>query len=240
MAIVFSLVIPTYNEATSIGKVCQEIVSVLDKVPYDFEIIVVDDNSPDGTWKIVEDLAKQNSKIKLLRRMQERGLGSAVVSGWKVAQGEILGVLDGDLQHPPEVLEEMIRQISNHQEIDIVVASRYIAGGKILDKNPWRILKSRLAIFLGSVLIPGIFRLVKDSMSGYFVLRRKVIEGKPLAPIGYKILLEVLAVGNYRKVYELPYTFALRAGGRTKCSWKQQVISLIHFIRLAGIKNGNF
>ncbi|MCX5699019.1 MAG: polyprenol monophosphomannose synthase [Candidatus Omnitrophica bacterium] len=232
MPLKFSLVIPTYNEAVNIAKLCRKIINVLDRISLDFEIIIVDDNSPDGTWRIAEDLAKQDLRIKLVRRMRARGLGSAVVSGWEVSQGEILGVMDADLQHPPEILEEMLNQIFNHQEIDIVVASRYAAGGGIENSSFWQILRPQLAIFLGAIFVPKIFKSVKDPMSGYFILRKKVISGIQLRPLGYKILLEVLAMGSYKKVYELPYSFAVREAGRTKSGWKQYFIFLLQLIKL--------
>ncbi|MFH1459355.1 MAG: glycosyltransferase [Candidatus Omnitrophota bacterium] len=149
MAIKLSPAIPTYNEAASIIRLCQKLIDVLSALSLDFEIIIVDDNSPDGTWRVVEDLAKQNLRIKLIRRMRARGLASAVVSGWEVSQGEILGVIDGDLQHPPEILEEMLDRIIKHQEIDIVVASRHVEGGWFLSRSFWTILRSRLGIFQG-------------------------------------------------------------------------------------------
>ena len=227
-----SLVIPTYNEAVNIAKLCLKIINILDRISLDFEIIIVDDNSPDGTWKIVEELAKQDLRIKLVRRMCSKGLASAVVDGWEVSQGGILGVIDADLQHPPEILEKMTSQIFNHQEIDIVIASRYVAGGGILNRSFWQIFRSRIAIFLGIIFVPKIFKSVKDPLSGYFLMRKEVISAKQLRPMGYKILLEVLAMGNYRKVYELPYFFALREGGKTKAGWQQYFISLIYLIKL--------
>ncbi|MFH0917594.1 MAG: glycosyltransferase, partial [Candidatus Omnitrophota bacterium] len=207
MAIKLSLVIPTYNEALNIAELCQKIINVLEGMALDFEIIIVDDDSPDGTWRIADDLAKQDLRIKLIRRMSDRGLGSAVVSGWAVSRGGILGVMDADLQHPPEILEVMISQMINCQEIDIVVASRYVAKGGVLNKSFWQTFRSQLAILLGLILAPRIFKLVKDPMSGYFILRKEVIFGKQLSPRGYKILLEVLAMGSYRKVCEVPFIF---------------------------------
>ncbi|PIQ86254.1 MAG: hypothetical protein COV73_04850 [Candidatus Omnitrophica bacterium CG11_big_fil_rev_8_21_14_0_20_43_6] len=180
MAPKLSLVIPTYNEALNIAKLCQKIINVLERMALDFEIIIVDDDSPDGTWRIADELAKQDLRIKLIRRMCARGLGSAVVRGWAVSRGEILGVIDADLQHPPEILEEMMSQVINHQEIDIVVASRYVSGGGVLDKRFLQILKSQSAIFLGRIFMPKIFKLVKDPLSGYFILRRKVIAARHL------------------------------------------------------------
>jgi len=232
MPLKFSLVIPTYNEAANIAKLCRQIINVLERISLDFEIIIVDDNSPDGTWRIAQDLARQDLRIKLLRRLRSRGLGSAVVSGWEISQGEILGVIDADLQHPPEILEGMINQVFNHQEIDIVVASRFVAAGGIENKSFWQILRPRLAIFLGLIFVPKIFKSVKDPLSGYFILRKRVISGIQLRPLGYKILLEVLAIGSYGKVYELPYIFAVREAGRTKAGWKQYFIFLLQLIKL--------
>jgi len=227
-----SLVIPTYNEAINIAKLCQTVVSILDEISFDFEIIVVDDNSPDATWKIVENLTKYDARVKLVRRMHERGLASAVVSGWKVSQGEFLGVIDADLQHPPGMLKEMVSQLVKDREIDILVASRYVAGGKFLSKSLWQNFRSQLAIFLGLIFLPKIFRSIRDPLSGYFILRKEVIADKHLKPMGYKILLDVLAKGHYKKVYELPYAFGIREGGRTKADWKQYFIFLFQLIKL--------
>jgi dolichol-phosphate mannosyltransferase len=234
MAIKLSLVIPTYNEAVNITRFCQKLIDVLSALSLDFEIIIVDDDSPDLTWRVAEGLAMQEARIKVIRRMRLRGLASAVVSGWKSCQGEILGVIDADLQHPVEVLAVMINEIFNHQEIDIVVASRYIPGGGISKNNFWQKSRSHLAILLGFIFAPKIFKSVKDPMSGYFILRKEVIAGKELRPMGYKILLEILAMGSYRKVCEVPYIFAARQGGGTKADWKQYLSYLLHLITLRG------
>ena len=232
MPVKFSLVVPTYNEETNIRELCRKITNVLDALPIDSEIIIVDDNSPDGTWRAAQDLAKQDKRLKVVRRISQRGLASAVVCGWAASEGEILGVIDADLQHPPEILAKMINKILNDNEVDIVVASRYIAGGGISKNNFWQTLRSQLAIFLGFIFVPRIFKSVKDSMSGYFILRKKVISGKQFRPMGYKILLEVLAIGNYRKVCEIPYNFAVRQGGETKTDWKQCLFYLLNLITL--------
>jgi dolichol-phosphate mannosyltransferase len=237
MPINFSLVIPTYNEEKNLEDLCCQIFSVLDRLHFNFEIIIVDDNSPDQTWRVAEDLAKQDRRIKIIRRMHDRGLASAVVLGWASCQGEILGVIDGDMQHPPAVLTGMLNKILNNLEIDIVVASRYINGGMVLNRRLWQTFKSKLAIFLGKMLVPRIFTLIKDPLSGYFILRRKVIEGKKLSPIGFKVLLEVLAKGEYKKVIELPYIFNIRKKGRSKAGLWQFFISLLHFIKISDKKH---
>lgn len=236
MAIKLSLVIPTYNEAANISCLCQRIIDCLSRLPIDFEIIIVDDDSPDLTWKVAEGLSGRWAKIKVIRRMHSRGLAQAVVEGWMVAQGEILGVLDADLQHPPEILFEMINQLMDQAGVDIVIASRYVPGGGSLSLSLGQALRSRLAIFSGFIFFPRIFKLVKDPMSGYFILRKEVITGKFLKPLGYKILLEVLAAGNYRKVLEVPFVFAARQSGQTKASLKQCLLSLLHLVRLKSRK----
>ncbi len=217
----FSLVIPTCNEAASIELLCRKITGILDQRLLPFEIIVVDDNSVDCTWRIVEHLAKQDPRIKLLRRIGTKGLASAVASGWQVAEGEILGAMDGDLQHPPEILEAMIDKISTDSQVDIVVASRYVVNGGILKRDFRTVFRSRFAILLGRLLLPGIFKFVRDPLSGCFLMRKEVIAAQRLMPLGYKILLEVLAVGNYRNLCELPYMFAPRSEGKTKAGWQQ-------------------
>ncbi|MCX5694532.1 MAG: glycosyltransferase [Candidatus Omnitrophica bacterium] len=232
MAINLSLVIPTYNEADNITELCCKLIKVLSGLPSNFEIIIIDDDSPDLTWKVAEELAKQEARIKVIRRIRARGLAQAVLSGWKNSQGDILGVMDADLQHPPEVLEVMFNKIISNPEVDIVVASRYVTGGGFLNRNPWQIFRSRLAIFLGKIFVPRIFKLVKDPLSGYFLLHRRVIEVKQLVPIGYKILFEVLAKGSYRNVLEVPYYQAERKKGKSKADWRQYLLSLIHFNRL--------
>lgn len=232
MAAKFSLVIPTYNEAANIADLCRKIITVLSSQSLAFEVIIVDDDSPDETWKIAEDLAKSESKIKVIRRLSDRGLATAVITGWAKSEGDIIGVIDGDLQHPPEILKLMLADITRDNEVDIVVASRYVSGGGVSEWNIWRRLVSCFATFLSGFFIPRVFRIVKDPMSGYFILRKSVISGRNLTPIGYKILLEVLVKGDYRKVLEVPYIFREREEGGSKADIKQYFISLIHFIKL--------
>ncbi|MDD5129886.1 MAG: polyprenol monophosphomannose synthase [Candidatus Omnitrophica bacterium] len=232
MAIKLSLVIPTYNEAANIAVLCQKLINVLNTFPFNCEIIVVDDDSPDSTYKIVEELALQDARIKVFRRTAVRGLAQAVVYGWNNCRGEIIGVMDGDLQHPAELLKTMLNQMLSGQEIDIVIASRYVAGGGILVNSLWQKIRSALAIFLGSIFLPEIFKSVKDPMSGYFILRKEVIAGRKLDPLGYKILLEVLVIGKYRKIAEVPYLFGRRLAGVTKAGLKECLFYLAHLLRL--------
>lgn len=232
MAFKFSLVVPTYNEVENIEELCRQLIGVLNPLQLEFEIIIVDDDSPDGTWRIAQNLAKEDPRIKVIYRVSEKGLATAVISGWAKADGEVLGVIDADLQHPPEVLRTMLSRIVSDNDIDIVVASRYIEGGGVSNWSFLRIYVSRLATFLSSIFIPRAFKKVKDPMSGCFILKRNVIKDTILNPIGYKILLEVLVKGDYKKIVEVPYIFKERKKGGSKAGIKQYIISLVHFIRL--------
>ncbi len=228
----FSLVVPAYNERAQIITVCRKIISTLEKVPIEFEIIVVDDNSPDFTWKLVQRLAETDKRIKLIRRKTKKGLASAIISGWFIAKGDILGVIDADLQHPPNLLSAMLNHMLNNKEIEIVIASRKVSGSHILGWNNHRKFMSQLATLLTKFFIPKIARLVKDPMSGFFILRRKVILGKEIQPLGYKILLEIIVKGHYKKICEIPYVFKARKTGKSKIGFRQCLVSFFHIIKL--------
>jgi len=229
----FSLVIPTYNEAKNIKNLCIHLLEVFSKLGIDFEIIVVDDNSPDGTWQIVQALSQKERAIKLIHRMKERGLGTAVVTGWNEAKGEILGVMDGDFQHPPDTIILMIKQMLGDENIDIIVASRNVKDGGVSKWSIWRRSISWMGTSISYFLLPKILARIKDPMSGYFILRKHVIQDVFLNPIGYKILLEVLARGRYKKIVEVPYFFQEREKGGSKAGLKQYLISFIHFFKLS-------
>lgn len=228
----FSLVIPTYNEAANIESLCNLLVEVLSKNNIDFEVIVVDDNSPDATWKIVQAIAKKDSRISLIRRIGQKGLATAVIAGWKKAKGDILGVMDGDLQQPPETIPLLLNKLNEDALIDIVIASRNIKGAMACRRSAWRRFVSGLGTFFSRLLLPGLLARISDPMSGFFILRKEVIENKVFAPLGYKIILEVLAKGVYRKIAEVPYIFSERKGGGSKSGIKQYLISFIYLLKL--------
>ena len=226
-----SLVIPTYNERPSIVPLIQRTTALLEKSLTEFEIIVVDDDSPDGTWQAVQELVQQNGRLKVIRRLDEKDLTTAVVTGWKAARGNLLGVMDGDLQHPPEVLPVLLKSILNSQA-DIAIASRNVAGGGISEWRPFRKLIALGARFITVLVLPRVVQSVRDPMSGYFLMKRAVIDSVALRPIGYKILLEVLARGKYQTVTEVPYIFDERKNGESKLGPKQCWDFLIHLWRL--------
>lgn len=211
----FSLVVPTYNEEQNLALLIAQITDTLDAYfPAKYEVIIVDDNSPDGTANTALALANQYQQLRLIVRQNERGLASAVIRGWQMARGEVLGVMDGDLQHPSTVLVDLLKAIQNGA--DLALASRYIDGGSLGEWGFLRRLLSSGAKWLGKIILPEILGKVNDPMSGYFVLKREIIAGLLLHPHGYKILLEVLVRGRAGQIVEIPLQFALRQHGQTK------------------------
>jgi dolichol-phosphate mannosyltransferase len=228
----FSLVIPTYNEAANIESLCSLLVEVLSKNNIDFEVIIVDDNSPDQTWRVAQAISENERRINVIRRMHKKGLATAVIAGWKSAKGDILGVMDGDLQQPPETIPFLLSKLSENNQVDIVVASRNIKGAMALRRSAWRSFVSWLGTFMSTLLLPKLLTQVSDPMSGFFILRKDVINNKTLTPLGYKILLEVLAKGRYRKIAEVPYVFAERKKGGSKAGLRQYLLSFFYLLRL--------
>ncbi|MBW4643598.1 MAG: glycosyltransferase [Goleter apudmare HA4340-LM2] len=230
-AILLSLVIPTYKERDNIEKIVYILSLLLDEsIPGEYELIVVDDDSPDRTWEVAQSLMSKYPHLRVMRRQQERGLSSAVVRGWQAARGSILGVIDGDLQHPPEVLGQLLKAVQ--QGADLAVGSRHVEGGGVSSWSVVRRFLSRGAQVLGLVILPGVLGRVTDPMSGYFMVRRQAIAGATLNPVGYKILLEVIGRGKVREIAEVGYVFCERKEGESKVTWKQYVEYIHHLLRL--------
>jgi dolichol-phosphate mannosyltransferase len=230
-SIYLSLVIPTYKERDNIKNVVSILSQLLDEsIPGNYELIVVDDDSPDRTWEIAQSLTQEYPQLRVMRRQQERGLSSAVIRGWQAATGNVLGVIDGDLQHPPEVLMQLLRSVE--QGADLAVASRHVEGGGVSSWSVIRRFLSRGAQLLGLVILPGVLGRVSDPMSGYFMVRRSAIANAKLNPVGYKILLEVIGRGKVDQVAEVGYVFCERKEGESKVTWKQYIDYIHHLVRL--------
>lgn len=226
-----SLAIPTYNEGQNIGPLVERLIALLDSaIPQDYELIVVDDNSPDLTWNRALELQATYPQVRVLRRQDERGLSSAVIRGWQIAQGRILGVIDADLQHPPEVLLGLLEAIQ--QGADLAVGSRHVEGGGVSEWSLARRVLSRGAQTVGLLLLPRVVGRVSDPMSGYFMVRREAIAGPLLNPKGYKILLEVLGRGTIDTIAEVGYVFQERQEGASKVTWRQYIDYIHHLLRL--------
>lgn len=202
-----SLIVPTYNERTNILTLVQRIHKACVAHDIHEEILIIDDNSPDGTAKYAEELAG-TYPIRVLLRTGKRGLSSAVVDGIALAQNNVVGVIDADLSHPPEVIPHLLRMLD---ENDIVVGSRYIGSGGV---EEWTLI--RKIISRGATLLAYPLTKVHDPMSGFFFFHRKLLEGKVLKPKGYKILLEIIVKTGAQKVAEYPYTFQNRVLGSSK------------------------
>jgi dolichol-phosphate mannosyltransferase len=219
--------VPTYNERENIGELINKVENLLCSIS--FEFIIVDDNSPDGTHEVSKNLNVKYGNVRTIKRSRKLGLSSAVSVGFEKTNAKLLAVIDADMQHPPEVLPQMYSKIS--EGYDLVVASRYVDGGGTGDWKFHRMLISRVATTLAHILLPST-RKVKDVMSGCFMLRREVIDGACLNPIGFKILLEILAKCNFNQVAEVPYTFRNRRNGKSNLSPKEMRSYVIHLCNI--------
>ena len=219
-----SLVLPTYNEAANIRALIPALFRALRAARIPAEVIVVDDRSPDGTAAVVRKLQKRYPQLRLVVRT-ERGLSSAVLTGFAAARAPIVGAMDADCSHPPSALPKLFRAI--RAGADVAIGSRLVKGGRIEQFPAHRMLVSRGAALLARPLTP-----VKDPMSGYFLARRSLLRGvrkgpgaraapAPLNPRGFKVLLELLAKTGPRRVAEIPITFRVRAHGHSKLGSRQ-------------------
>ncbi|MFY9779306.1 MAG: polyprenol monophosphomannose synthase [Candidatus Baltobacteraceae bacterium] len=207
----FSIVIPTYNEAGGIERLVTTLDEIFRANGLDGEIVVVDDNSPDGTGAIVDALAGRYP-VRCLHRPGKLGLSSGVIEGWRFARSdsEAVGAMDADFSHDPSILPRMVAAVESGA-YGLAIGSRYVSGGGIRDWPLKRKITSLVAIGLAKPLTP-----VLDITSGYFLVRRSALEGVELDPIGFKIGLEVIAKAHYGKAVEIPYVFTDRTSGTSK------------------------
>jgi dolichol-phosphate mannosyltransferase len=222
----FALVIPTLNEAGNIEPLLNRIHAALEPLSLPFEIVVVDDGSVDGTQQVVANFSASDPRVRLLVRHNQKGLAGAVIHGWKHTDANLLGVMDADLQHPPELLPSLLAAIEGGA--DIAVGSRYVEQTRVQGWNLFRQAVSRVSTW---VTLPFQRKVrVKDPMSGFFALRRECIEGVDLQPQGFKILLEILVRGRIRSAVEIPFQFGLRHAGKSKAD----VAVAFHYFSLLG------
>jgi dolichol-phosphate mannosyltransferase len=202
-----SIILATYNESENIREI---ITAIFTCMPDPVEIIVVDDNSPDQTWRIATEIG--DSRIKVIRRVRARGLASAINRGIIESQGEVIGWMDADLCHPPALIPEMLSTLST---CDVVIGSRYVTGGKD-DRAPSRVLTSRLINQMASLVLG---HGIQDYDSGFILMRRSVLDSVSLTPSGYgAYFIQFIYACCLKglKVVEVPYTFTERTKGVSK------------------------
>lgn len=223
-----SVIVPALNEAENLKQLLPRIHTVLRFRRY--EVIVVDDNSRDGTEDVCCEAAGNGIPVRLIVREQPRdGLSGAVLAGMAAANGEVLVVMDADLQHPPETLPQLIRPLEE-DEADFTLGSRYVPGASSDER--WG-LGRRINSWVATFLARPFAGRTSDPMSGFFALRRQTYLGaQRLTPLGYKIGLELMCKARVKRVHEVPIHFGLRAAGESKLTLKQQFKYLEHLSRL--------
>jgi len=212
-----ALVIPTLREADNILGVLDQVRFILDPVNVAYEILVVDDDSRDGTDALVSAVTAQDPRVRLIVRKGETGLSGAILFGWQNTDASILGVMDADLQHPPEILPQLLQAILEGS--DLAIGSRYTLGGELGAWNPLRKFLSAAAIWVTWPLQSARAR-AKDPMSGLFMVRRSCLSHVNFQKTGFKLLLEVLVRGDIQSVKEIPFAFGLRRRGFSKANLK--------------------
>jgi len=209
-----ALVVPTYNERDRLPELVRAIFAAYEGGGIDGELVIVDDNSPDGTGAVADALAK-SFPIQVVHRAGKLGLGTAVIEGFRAANAEIVGVIDADLSHPPELVPRML-SVLHSEKADMVIGSRYVPGGGTSNWETTRVLMSKFACKLAMGLTP-----VKDPTSGFFLMYRDRARGVTISAGGFKICLELLIRSEPKVVAEVPYVFKGRTVGESKMNWKE-------------------
>ena len=210
-----TLVIPVRNEQQNVVILADRISQALQHVPHE---ILYMDSSTDDTAYYLEKARELHPQVNYIFA-RELNLAGKVVLGIRHAQGSVVAVMDSDLQHPPELLPSMLQEI--RKGADLVVPSRLIQGGSEEGLTPIRQFTSWAARMVGKGVLKRV-REVSDPTSGFFMMRRQVVDGVDLNPIGWKILMEILVKGKHHTIAEIPYTFATRQHGRSKFNWREQ------------------
>ena len=211
-----SLITPTYNERENIGLLADEIFQVLEGVTdIDLELIVVDDNSPDGTGEVAEKL-KEKYPVRVVHRAGKLGLGSAVMEGFALSERPYLGVMDADLSHDPIVLPRLIHALRDY---DLTIGSRF-GETSFVEDWAWH----RKMVSLVGVAMARLLTGAEDPLTGFFFVHRRALEGLNLTSAGFKILLEILCKGDCRNHLSVPIVFRNREFSRSKLNWREHVL----------------
>jgi len=211
-ALQLSIVVPKFNEASNIDELLRRVDATLGNTRW--ELIFVDDDSPDGTAYSVREIAGQDTRVRCLQRVGRRGLATACIEGMLATSAPVVAVMDADLQHDETILPAMLAEIGNGA--DVVIGTRYAQGGSTGDWHDSRKSMSELATRVSRLILK---QPVSDPMSGFFMLRREVFDGsvRGLSGIGFKILLDILvSAPRGLKVTEVAYQFRNRSSGESK------------------------
>jgi len=214
IAATLSLVVPTYNERDRLPELVRAIFDAFQAGGVDGQLVIVDDNSPDGTGQVADELAARYP-ITVVHRSGKLGLGTAVIDGFKASASRYVGVIDADLSHPPELVPRMLA-VMERDGADVVIGSRYIPGGGTRNWELSRVMMSRFACLMARGLTP-----VRDATSGFFLMKRELAEGVRISAGGFKICLELLIRSAPRLVVEVPYVFTGRTAGESKMNTKE-------------------
>lgn len=226
MPLAASVIVPAYREQPNLQALVERTFRAVKDAGIEAEMIVVDDNSQDGTEETIRQL-QGDYPVRLIVRREERGLATAVMAGMAEAHHDCFVVLDADLQHPPELIPALIRKLGEGDH-DMVIGTRY--GGGAIDED-WPFFR-RLVSRVATLMARPLARL-SDPMSGFFAIPRSTWErAAELDPVGYKIALEIYVKGRCRRPGEVPIQFAARAGGESKLSVAEQVRYVRHLFRL--------
>lgn len=224
---VVSVIVPTYRERENLARLLPALADVLGRARLVGEVVVVDDDSRDGTDDLCRRIAAEQT-VRLITRKNERGLATAVLRGLREARGEVCVVMDADFSHPPERVPDLVAAVQL-AGCEMAIGSRYVAGGAVDANWSWyRRLNSRVASWLAR----GLTRAA-DPMAGFFAIRRSTLaRATELRPIGYKIGLELIVRCGCRDIVEVPILFQDRAVGESKLTAAQQWLYIRHLARL--------
>lgn len=223
-----SIIVPCRNEGANVQTLATRIIAVMPPQT-SYELIFVDDSN-DDTPDILERLARTFPVVRYKHRSGERGLSTAILEGFRLAQGDWFVVMDADLQHPPASLPDLLAVIAEKQA-DVIIPSRFVKHGSDGGLNGWRKVISWSARMIARILLRKVKR-IKDPTSGYFAVTRETAFSRPLDPIGWKILLEILVRSDYKEVVEVPYAFEARDQGKSKLNATEQWNYIRHLFRL--------
>jgi dolichol-phosphate mannosyltransferase len=224
-AVDLTMVIPTYNERARLDQLLERIFAACDRRGVSVGVVIVDDNSSDGTGQRADEWALTR-RVRAIHRPAKLGLGSAVLDGFSAAESDVVGVIDADLSHPPELIPELLAAM-RAGDLDMVVASRYVPGGGTREWSMGRLILSRLGCRLSRRLTT-----VHDAMSGFFLLRRDVVRHFDTPNDGFKIGLELLVRAPLRRVAEVGYVFVGREEGESKMTFREGLMFLRQIQRL--------